>query len=301
MDALHHQQTPRAAAWMAGALASFSTMAISARELSGEIAVHQQLFFRSAIGLLCLLLIMLVARLSRSNRVESSALRLRSQRPGLHVLRNVFHFGGQYGWFVGIGLLPLAEVFALEFTVPFWTMLIAAVALNEAITRRKLIAIVMGLLGVLAIVQPGYSIVDSASLIVLAAAIGYAVSHTCTKALGGADSPFTIVFYMCLVQLPIGFALSIAHWQWPYSEQWVWLLLIGLMALSAHFCMSKAMHYAEVSVVVTLDFLRLPLIALLGVVLYAEAFDWAILLGGTLMLAGNIIALQPLRKHGRAR
>ena len=217
------------------------------------------------------------------------------------MLRNVFHFGGQYGWFVGIGLLPLAEVFALEFTVPFWTMLIAAVALNEAITRRKLIAIVMGLLGVLAIVQPGYSIVDSASLIVLAAAIGYAVSHTCTKALGGADSPFTIVFYMCLVQLPIGFALSIAHWQWPYSEQWVWLLLIGLMALSAHFCMSKAMHYAEVSVVVTLDFLRLPLIALLGVVLYAEAFDWAILLGGTLMLAGNIIALQPLRKHGRAR
>ena len=106
---------------------------------------------------------------------------------------------------------------------------------------------------------------------------------------------------MCLVQLPIGFALSIAHWQWPESGQWGWLLLIGLMALSAHFCMSKAMHYAEVSVVVTLDFLRLPLIALLGVVLYAEAFDWAILLGGTLMLIGNIIALQPLRKQGRTR
>lgn len=275
---------------MMGTLVSFSLMAICARELSEEIPTSQTLFVRSAIGLVCISILLLVS----NKRVN-----VQTNRLGMHTLRNIFHFAGQYGWFLGIGLLPLAEVFALEFTVPIWTLIIAALALGEKITVGKIAAIMLGTLGVVVILQPGMSIIDSASFIVLASAVCYAVSHTATKSLSLSDSAMSILFYMCLVQLPIGLALSLSGWVWPDGLQWLWLLVIGLTALTAHYCMVRAMQYAEATTVVTLDFLRLPLIALVGVLLYSEQFEFSLLIGGLLMLIGNIVSLKhPSRNLG---
>lgn len=272
-----------AVTWMIGTLLSFSLMAVCARELSGEIATHQTLFFRSAIGLACITVVLLATR----KRVKPQTNRL-----GLHILRNIFHFAGQYGWFLGIGLLPLAEVFALEFTVPIWTLIIAAIALGEKITARKVASILLGSLGVIVILQPGITIINTASFIVLASAICYAISHTTTKSLSSSESAVSILLYMCLIQLPIGLFLSIPSWVWPAGLQWVWLLIIGSTALSAHYCMANAMRHAEASTVVTLDFLRLPLIALVGVSIYSEQLEFALFMGGLLMLAGNIVSLK---------
>jgi drug/metabolite transporter (DMT)-like permease len=190
-----------AVAWMSGTLLSFSLMAICARELSEEIVTSQILFFRSAIGLVCIFIILLVSK---------ERIKIQTNRLGLHTLRNIFHFAGQYGWFLGIGLLPLAEVFALEFTVPIWTLIVASLTLGEKITARKITAIMLGTLGVVVILQPGFAIIDTASSIVLASAICYAVSHTATKSLSSSDSAISILFYMCLVQLPIGLFLSLS-------------------------------------------------------------------------------------------
>lgn len=273
----------RAVAWMTGTLFSFSLMAVCARELSGEIATHQTLFFRSAIGLAFITIILLMSKDRGS---------IQTNRLELHTLRNIFHFAGQYGWFLGIGLLPLAEVFALEFTVPIWTLIVAAIVLKERITARKVVSILLGSLGVVVILQPGIAIINTASLIVIASAICYAISHTTTKSLGSSESAISILFYMCLIQLPIGLLLSISSWVWPTGLQWAWLLVIGLTALSAHYCMANAMQYAEASTVVTLDFIRLPLIAAIGVLLYSEQVDFALFAGGLLMLAGNIVSLK---------
>ena len=272
-----------AVAWMIGTLLSFSFMAVCARELAGEIATHQTLFVRSVIGLVCISIILLLSK----ERVN-----IRTNKLGLHALRNIFHFAGQYGWFLGIGLLPLAEVFALEFTVPIWTLIVAAVALDEKITIRKVVSILLGSLGVFVILQPGIVIINTASFIVLASAVCYAISHTTTKSLSSSEPAMSILFYMCVVQLPIGLFLSASSWVWPVGLQWIWLLVIGLTALSAHYCMVKAMQYAEASTVVTLDFLRLPLIALVGALLYSEQLEVALLIGGSLMLAGNIVSLK---------
>lgn len=285
-----------ALAWMAGTLASFCLMAVGARELSGELTIYQTLFFRSVIGLLCLSMIILFSK---------EKISVKTERFGLHTFRNLFHFVGQYGWFVGIGILPLAEVFALEFTVPIWTLALAAITLGEKITKQKLLSLFLGMLGVLVIVQPGYGIIQPASLIVLSAALCFAVSHTATKALSSSDSAISILFYMCLVQLPIGFALSLARWSWPVGVQWFWLVIVGGTALSAHFCMAKAMKHTEVTKIVTIDFLRLPLITLVGIILYAEPFEFALMLGGALMLAGNLVnirhVLRPMRDNATNR
>ena len=266
--------------WMLGALISFSLMAVGARELSGELSTFQILFFRSIIGLLIVSSVILGLRDKRL---------LTTSRMGLHSFRNIFHFAGQYGWFLGLGLLPLAEVFALEFTMPLWVAIIASIYLNEALNMKKIVAIGLGMAGVLLIVRPGVEIIDVASFIVLAAAVFYAVSHTVTKSLSSSEKPLTILFYMCLIQLPIAFILALPGWSWPNNIQWIWLSVVGITALTAHFCMTKAMQYAEVGTVVVLDFFRLPLIAVVGVMIYGETFDIALIAGGALMLLGNLL------------
>ncbi len=259
-------------------------MAVAARELAGHIDTFQILFFRSLIGLF---IVSFIIFLSKDYTLFSTA------RIKQHTTRNLSHFAGQYGWFLGLTLLPLANVFALEFTVPLWTAIIAALFLKERFTLKKIGSISLGLIAVFIIIKPGSSIFDQASLIVLLAALFYALAYVASKSLSATEKPITILFYMCLIQLPIAFVFSLFHWQNPSSVQWIWLTVVGITALTAHYCIARAMLLAEVSTVVTLDFLRLPLIALVGVVFYAEGFQASIIIGGALMLLGNLLNLYP--------
>lgn len=266
--------------WVIGALTSFCLMAIGARELNSQIGIFQILFFRSIVGLLVLLPIMFLSKKSSF---------LLPKRIKLHLVRNLFHFAGQYGWFLGIGLLPLATVFAIEFTVPLWTIIISYFFLKESITVRKVIAVLLGILGVIVIVRPSLEVARYGSLMVLGAAICYAFSHVATKSLSNTENPISIIFMMCLIQAPLGLLLFIKGWTTPAGIQWLWLVIIGVTALSAHYCMTKAMQHAEVTFVVTMDMFRLPLISLIGVLLYAEHFSVALILGMLLIVAGNSV------------
>ncbi|CAA0107453.1 Riboflavin transporter [BD1-7 clade bacterium] len=272
--------------WMTGAIASFCALASGGKVLSGIIPTAEILFIRSLMGLL-------IVSLALFYSGRRSAFKTENMR--LQVFRNIFHYAGQYGWFLGFGFLPLAEVFALEFTVPVWTALIASAFLGETISAKKRIAIVLGLVGVLIIVQPGLQIVQPAALIVLAAAFCYAVSHSATKALSAYDSPMTVLFYMCLIQAPMGLVLSVFDWVWPNHVQLLWILMIALTALSAHFCMTKAMQCASVTTVVTMDFMRLPTIMVVGVVFFAERPEISLVIGGLFMLASNLVSVSRRR------
>ncbi|MCY0966528.1 DMT family transporter [Parathalassolituus penaei] len=266
--------------WMAGSISFFCLMATGARELSHELPIMLSLFFRSLIGVIVVGTLLLAT---------GQRQQFFTKRPTAHAVRNLFHLAGQYGWFMGIGLLPLAQVIALEFTVPIWTTVIAALTLGERITTRKLIAVLMGICGVWVIVQPDAGSFDSASLIVLAAAVGYAISHIGTKTLSATDSSVTIVFYMCLIQMPLAFLLALPNWQWPVGAQWFWLGVIGVSALLAHYCLTNAMRGSDVARIMTMDYLRLPAMALVGVLFYSEQLAWTLLAGGVLMVIGNLV------------
>lgn len=277
----------QSAYWMTGTLASFCLMAIGARELSGEISTPQLLFIRSLTGL------MIMTAIIKSQHAPNP---LNTGRFALHLIRNASHFIGQYGWFLGITLLPLAEVFALEFTMPIWATLLALLFLNEKFTLKKIGVLAMGWIGVLIIVRPGLTLFNPAALIVLGAALFFAISHSTTKSLSETEEPSVILFYMCLIQLPIGFAFAVFDWTWPQNFQhWLWVTCIGVTALSAHYCITKALQEAELSAVVTMDFLRLPLITLVGFFIYNEAIDFAVIVGGALMLTANLANLSQAR------
>lgn len=136
----------------------------------------------------------------------------------LHFIRNISHFGGQFGWFYGIAYISLAKVFAIEFSVPVWTALLAAGVLKEKPTPPRIWAIVFGIMGMLIILRPGFGGMNLASLAVLTGAVCYALSHTLTRKLAQNDPPVTILFYMTLIQMPIGFGLSLKSWHPPTMD-----------------------------------------------------------------------------------
>lgn len=265
-----------AAGWMVGALLSFTSMAVGVRELSADMTTFQLLFFRSVIGLVVVSLL-----LSRSGWGQ-----VKSKQFGLQLFRNVVHFGGQYGWFVGIAFLPLTEVFAIEFTVPIWTMVLAIPVLGEKLTRVRALVALIGFSGVLIVLRPGAEIIDIAALAVVAAAICYAAAHVFTKRLADTDSNLAILFYMVAVQLPLGFIPSLENWYWPTLANWPWIIIVGLAGLSAHYCLTSAFRLADATVVVPMDFLRLPLIAAIGYFAYDEALDPFVLFGALLIMVG---------------
>ena len=280
--------------WMTGALVSFSALAVAVRELAGTISVFEILAIRNIGGIVIVSLYS--AGFARGQIGWPVPLRI-------HLLRNLFHFGGQTAWATGLTLLPLATVFALEFTTPAWTMVLAVLFLGERVTRARIGALVLGFVGVLVILRPGASAFQPAGLIVLAAAVMFAVQVTTTKFLTGRQSVLTIMFWMNVIQLPM---YVLASWVQKGSP-WVgaglgmaqapYVALLIVAGLSAHVCFTSAMRHGDVTTVVPIDFLRIPVVATLGVVLYAEAFDPLVLAGAAISAAGILWSLHDERRR----
>lgn len=272
----------RAVAWTVGTLTSMLSMALAARELSAELLPHHMAFYRSAI---CLALLVPIVALSGWHVVATSRIRG-------HIARNTVHFAAQWCWFFGLGVLPMAAVFAVEFTAPVWGALLAALFLGERLTRTRVVAVTLGFLGILLVLRPGVEIIDPASFVVLGAALGYGAAFVLTRALVQGESALTVVWWMNVVQLPIGALISMDGLPWPSPALLPWAMLLGLAGLGSHFCLSQALRYGDVAVVAPLDFLRLPLGALVAWLIYDEAIDPYLGAGAVLILIGNWINLR---------
>ncbi|MDA1117248.1 MAG: DMT family transporter [Proteobacteria bacterium] len=273
--------TLRAVLWMSGAVLSFSTMAIAARELLAHMGAFQILFLRSVVMLALVLVIVAQA----TDAVTAT------RRLPLHALRNLVHFGGQYCWVFAIGALPLATVFAIEFTMPVWTAILAALLLGERLTRPRLVMLGLGMIGVLVILRPGLGIVSAASLVALAAAFLYAGNMIATKRLVSTDSPLAVLFWMSVMQTPLALLTALPQWVAPQAGDLPWIVLIGVGSYTAHYCMTRAFKLADATVVVPIDFVRLPLIAVVGAAFYAEPLDPLILVGAAVIFTGTYYSL----------
>ncbi|MCZ6510671.1 MAG: DMT family transporter [Alphaproteobacteria bacterium] len=274
-----------AVAWMVGTLISFTLMAIAVRELVGAIHVFEIQFFRS-VGALIILAPFALAK---------GRAALKTAQPKLQIVRNTVHFAAQLGWIAGVALLPLSEVFAIEFTTPIWTALIAALVLSERLNRGRIVALVLGFLGILVILRPGVATIEPGAFFVLGAAVGFAITLVATKALTKTDSAMTILLYMSLIQFPIGAVMAVPVWTTPDPLQMFWLLVVGAVGLSAHFCTARALALADASIVIPMDFMRLPLIVLVGFLLYEESAELFVLLGAVMIFAGNYYSIR--REH----
>ncbi|HEX2554037.1 MAG TPA: DMT family transporter [Microvirga sp.] len=265
--------------WMSGALVSFSATAVAVRALARTFTVFEMLALRNTAGLAILVAFALA-------RPELRAA-LRPRRMGLHAVRNLVHFGGTYAWTLGVTLLPLATVFALEFTTPVWVAGLAVLLLGERLTMPRLVAIALGFAGVIVILRPGLEALQPAALVVLGSALGFALTAIGTKTLTRTVSTFAILFWMNAMQLPLNLAGSDpAFWTRIAPAQALPLAGISICGLLSHFCLTNAYRHGDATMVVPLDFLRIPLIAVVGWQLYGEILDPFVFLGSVLIIAG---------------
>ena len=271
----------RGVLWMVGALLSFSLMAISVRELLHAMGSFEILFLRSFMSLVFLLFLL-------PRRLAS----LHTRHFGLHVLRNAFHFSGQYAWIYAISILPLATVFAIEFTMPVWAALLAMLFLGERLNQGRVVMLALGVAGVFVMLRPGVAVIQPAALVMLLGAFAYASTMIATKRLSGHDSAFAILFYMAVIQLPFALVPALPQWVWPAVRDLPWVIALGVVGLSAHYCMTRAFRIADAMVVVPIDFLRLPLIAVVGMLLYGEPLELSIMLGAAVIFAGTFYSIR---------
>jgi drug/metabolite transporter (DMT)-like permease len=217
---------------------------------------------------------------------------MKTRRPLQHIGRNLVHYAAQLGWFFALTLIPLGQVVSIEFTMPIWTAILAASYLGERLTGWKILAIVLGLVGVAVIVRPGTNAINPGQLIALGAAVGFGISITMMKSLTRTENTVAIIFWMIVIQSAAGFFPAIYWWQWPSTYAWSWMVVIAFCGTFSHFCMARAMLYADATIVVPMDFLRVPLSATAGWLLYAERLDIYTVLGAILILTGNLLNLK---------
>jgi drug/metabolite transporter (DMT)-like permease len=274
---------PMAALWMSGWLSLTLVIAIAGREALREVNVVELMEVRALIGFL--LLLPMIHRAGGFAAVKTSRLLQ-------HIARNLTHYVAQLGWFFALTLIPIGQVVAIEFTMPIWTAILAASFLGERITSWKGLAILLGLVGVVIIVRPSTGRIDPGQLIALGAAVGLSISMVLVKSLTRTESALSVIFWMMVVQSIGGLAPTLYVWNWPSAHGWAWLVVIGICGTFSHYCLASAMRYADATVVVPMDFLRVPLTATAGWLLYAERMDIFTGVGAILILAGNLLNLK---------
>ena len=265
---------------MVGALLSFSVMAVSIRKLAElGLSIFEILAIRSGVALIFLIVLLAVRPDLRVHALP--------RRMKLNLVRNVVHYASQFSWALSITMLPLAMVFALEFTMPGWTALLAVWLLHERLTPTRLGVIVFGLIGVLVILRPGIANFNPAALLVLAAAFGYAITMITTKQLTMTETTLGIVFWMAVIQFPLSLLGSDSTVFLHLGVRHILpAIAVGIAGLTSHFCLSNAFRAGDATLVVPLDFMRIPLIAVVGWAIYGERLDIFVLLGALIIVVG---------------
>ena len=271
-----------AVAWMMGAIIAFTSMAIAGRAVSLELDTFEIMLFRSITGVIVVVLVATsLGTLGQINR----------QQLGLHGMRNLSHFAGQNLWFYALPLIPLTQLFALEFTSPIWVILLAPLLLGEKITRIDALAAVGGIIGVIIVTRPFEAAITTSTIAAACAAVGFALSAIFTRQLTRTQTITCILFWLTVMQavfglIGAGYDGDIA---WPSAGALPWIILIGFAGLIAHFCLTTALSIAPASIVMPIDFIRLPVIAAVAASLYAEPLDPWVLVGAAIIFGANYL------------
>ncbi len=279
---------------MLGAVISFTAMAVAGREMASELDTFEIMMYRSIIGVFVVLVIAAMA---------GSLVTISKQRFGLHMIRNVCHFSGQNLWFYAITVIPFSQVFAFEFSTPIWVALMAPFFLGERLTKIRLITISLGFLGILVVAQPGNITMGPGIGAAALCAVAFAGTFIATKLLSQTQSTTCILFWLVTIQLILGIICSFYDGDvtLPSLATLPLIVLVGCAGLLAHFCITTALKLAPVMVITPIDFLRLPIIAIIGASFYNEAINVWVLIGAIIVFSANFLNIWSENKTTTAK
>ena len=255
----------------------FSAMHVLVRYVARDVPPMQVAFLRNFFGFIVFVPLLM------SNGLAF----LRTKRIGLHAVRGVINAIAMLMFFTALALTPVARATALSFSAPLFTAILSVIFLGERFRIRRWMAIILGLAGTLIILRPGMIPVDLGPVLVVTAAMLWAVTMIIIKVLSRTESSLAITAYMNIF-LSL-FSLGPALWVWvtPAPEMWVWLMAIGILGTIAQIALSQALKETEPTAVLPFDFLKLVWTALLGMWVFGEIPDIYTWIGATVVFASG--------------
>ena len=245
------------------------------KSLGTTLPASEAAFLRYALGLV--LLLPLIGKLSRQHVTPTQW--------KLFALRGAIHSVGVALWFFAMARIPLADVTAMNYLSPILITLGAAIFLGERLHARRIAAVVAGLVGAVIILRPGLREIGPGHLAMLGTATTFAASYMISKRLSDEADPVLIVA-MLSVTVAIGLApMAIPVWITPDLTQVAVLFGVAILATGAHYCMTLAFKAAPMTVTQPVTFLQLVWSVLVGALVFNEAVDPFVILGGTLILS----------------
>jgi len=213
---------------------------------------------------------------------------LRTERLGLHLWRAFFGLLAMLTWFTSVVILPLGEAVALNFTVPLFATVGAALVLRETVRTRRWTATAVGFLGVLIILRPGFAQLTPAMGLPIVAAVFMACAIMTVKSLSRTENPATVVLYMNLFLAPLSLVPALFVWSWPSWPVLGTCVALGGCATLAHIALTRAYAKADASAVVPFDYARLPFVAVIAYFVFGETSDLWTWVGAGIIAASSV-------------
>jgi drug/metabolite transporter (DMT)-like permease len=267
------------AAWlMLASTVVFAAMAIMIRLASQHLHTFEVAFFRNFFGL--------VAALPLLARHGTSL--LHTPRLGRYVFRCAIGLVSMFAGFWAIGHLPLAQAIALSYSSPLFVTIFAALLLGEAVRARRWTAVALGFLGVLVLLRPGADSFNAFSLIAVGAAVFNGLVSIQIKELSRTEPADRIVFWTTLLWVAMSAPPAYFVWETPQGWTWAWVVLAGILGTIGHMLWTRALKLGEVTALMPISFMQLPLVAIAGWLWFGESVDRYTAIGAGIIIGTNV-------------
>ena len=263
---------------MAASAALFALMAIALRFATAQVSAFEAGFFRSLFGLVFALPLLIKPGLGM----------LRTRSFGLYLVRGTTGTLSMLASFWALAHLPLAQAISISYSTPLFVTVGAVLILGEIVRARRWSAVMIGFVGVLVIMRPGGMQFSFDMLIALAGAAFAAMSYIAIKYLSRTESPDAVVIYMSAIMTVMSFVPALLHWTWPDAMGWFWLVLTGLLATIAQVCMTRAYQAGEVSALIPINFIQLPVVVVCAWFTFGQTIDAATVIGAAIIIGANV-------------
>ncbi|NQU72166.1 MAG: DMT family transporter [Rhodospirillales bacterium] len=245
---------------MIAAAIAFSVTITMVRYLSAKFTTFEIVFFRQVFGVSIMLPWLIRAGIGI----------LKTGQIKVYLTRAVLTYCAMFAAYYSITLITIADSIALQFTLPFFTIIFAMAILGEKVRTHRWIATLIGFIGAMIIIRPGFADINAGMLIALSAAALFGGADTCTRFLSGKDKVNVVVFYGFVLQLPIAAVPAAMTWVTPELADMGYILTFVIVAVGAQFCITQSFSNAEASLVSPVLFVRLPFVAVLGFLCFGE-------------------------------
>ncbi len=286
MTDVAYSNSIKGAIWMLAASLCYVFSATLTRYLAGSYPTFELTFLRCVFGVMILTPIILRGGVGQ----------LKTKAFPLHCVRTLITYFAILLWFYATEHVPVGDFFAIQFVSPLFTIAVAALLLREKVGLKSWLAAIVGFLGVLVIIRPGYIPISLGIIAALGTAGAYAFVNTCIKVLSRYDSPTVMTFYVNVLILPLSAIPAYLTWKTPQSEDWPILIGVALSATMAQFCVASSISLADARVVQPMNFLRMPIAAAMGFMVFGEFPDLWTWVGAIIIFGAAWYAVQQGKK-----